>query len=330
MADASQMQRQHFLLSILADRKSGFTANELLNYASRAGYDVSKRTISRDIDDLSSSFLIYETEEAKEVRYFLEDRLHGLVELNLDEMITLYYLKEMVDAHASSDLATSAKAFLSKLISNLSSDKSTFISKFKDAIRVEHEQGQSADQLDVSMLQKLRDAIAEQQTIEICYYALINDEMTTRKVDPYFLELSEGNYKIVGHCHLRGCLRAFNVSRIKTLKLEKASFKKPENFYEEYVKGRFDKLAADQKENLKFKLWGNAAKLVKEYESRRADKITSVEHGKIIFERKAAITDDVIMWVLSYGDEIEVLEPQALKDKVLEKARGIVAVYLPS
>ena len=203
LADSSQIQRQHFLLSILADRKNGFTAKDLLKYAIRGGHDVSIRTISRDLDDLSTSFPIYETENDGETRYFLEDRLKGLVELNLDEMITLYYLREMVEAHASSDLATSAKFFINKLFSILSSEKSELISKFKDAIRVEQEKGNATNTLDVSMLQELRDAIAEQNTIAICYYALINDETTTRKVDPYFLELSEGNYKIVGNCHRR-------------------------------------------------------------------------------------------------------------------------------
>ena len=146
-------------------------------------------------------------------------------------------------------------------------------------------------------------------------------------MDPYFLELSEGNYKIVGYCHLRQGLRAFNVSRIETLRIEKTKFEKPKNFYEEYTKSRFDKLASDKTESLKLRLWGNAAKLVKEYESKRADKITVEKKGQILFERKAAITDDVVMWVLSYGDEIEVIEPQELKEKVLAKAKGILNNY---
>ena len=327
MSDSSQIQRQQYLLSILANNKNGFTVKDLLRYASHAGYEVSNRTITRDIDDLSKNFPIYEDEETGVTRYFLKDRLKGLVELNLDEMITLYYIGELVEAHAGGDLAASAKYFISKLLSTLASEKGEMMTKFRDAIRIEQEKGYSKNVLDVSMVQKIRDAIANQNSIEICYYALIKEETSKRKVDPYFLELSDGNYKVVGFCHLRGCLRAFNVSRIETLKIVDETFIKPENFYDEYVKGRFNKLSSDKKVKLKFRLWGNAAKLVKEYESNRSDKITSEPGKKILFEKEASITDDVVMWVLSYGDEIEVLEPIELRETVLEKARGILKNY---
>ena len=327
MSDSSQVQRQHFLLFVLADRKEGLTAKELLNYAKYGGYEVSSWTISRDIDDLSKNFPISESDSSGETRFYLESQLKGLIELNLDEMITLYYMREIVDAHASLDLATSTKYLINKLFSTLSHDKSEIISKFKDAIRVDQENANIDNTLDVSMLQKIRDAIASQNSIDICYHSFIKEEKSNRKVDPYFLELSDGNYKVVGHCYLRGCLRAFNVSRIETLKVLNETFKKPKNFYEEYVKGRFDKLSSDKKEKMKFRLWGNAAKLVKEYESKRADTITQEPDKMILFEKEAAITDDVVMWVLSYGDEIEVLEPIELREKVMGKAKGILKTY---
>jgi len=327
LADLSQIQRQHFLLSILANTKSGYTAKDLLHYATGAGYDVSSRTISRDIDDLSRSFPVYEEKCKGEICYFLADRLEGLVEFNLDELITLYYLKEIAEAHASSDLATSSVYLINKLLSKLSTDKFTLINTFKDAIRVDPEIANSKNTLDVTMLQKIRSAVANQSPIEICYSAFNTGETTTRRVDPYFLELSEGCYKIVGFCYLRNEFRAFNVSRIISMKVEDGKFEKPENFYEEYVEGRFDKLASGNKTTLKFCLWGQAARLVKEYESKRADKITDKPDGKIIFEKNAAVTHDVLMWVLSYGDEIEVIEPLELKEQVINAAKGILKNY---
>ncbi len=63
----------------------------------------------------------------------------------------------------------------------------------------------------------LRRAIAERRRIEIEYYSLGRDAMTSRAVDPARLLSHDGVWYLSGWCHRAGAERVFRVERIRTL-----------------------------------------------------------------------------------------------------------------
>ena len=69
MADARQIERQIHILSVLSESKQGYTVQELHHSMQKLGIDVSRKTIERDIDDISKLFYVYEEEGLKETRY---------------------------------------------------------------------------------------------------------------------------------------------------------------------------------------------------------------------------------------------------------------------
>jgi len=50
-------------------------------------------------------------------------------------------------------------------------------------------------------------------------YRPLDDAVSERKVDPYALVYTGGNWQLVGHCHLRGASRTFRVDRIERIKV---------------------------------------------------------------------------------------------------------------
>ena len=86
------------------------------------------------------------------------------------------------------------------------------------------EGAESADHVDVCLghapadtLADLRLAISERRQIEIEYYSLGRDAMTTRTVDPARLFSHDGGWYLSGWCHRAGGERVFGVDRIRTL-----------------------------------------------------------------------------------------------------------------
>lgn len=65
-------------------------------------------------------------------------------------------------------------------------------------------------------LPKLQAAIADRKTVVFMYYAIGRDEEQQRTVDPYGLQLVGDEWYLIGYCHLRGAVRTFRLSRIRS------------------------------------------------------------------------------------------------------------------
>ena len=129
-------------------------------------------------------------------------------------------------------------------------------------------------------------------------------------IDPYILEIREGCYHLIGFCHLRNELRDFRISRIRKMEMLEETFERPENFYEQYSQNRFEKMTGDEEVTLKIIFEGQTARYIKEYENYKADILTTLYDDRILFEKKASYTPDILRWVLRFGADAEVIEPE--------------------
>lgn len=64
-------------------------------------------------------------------------------------------------------------------------------------------------------LQRLQEAVAAGEQLELEYYSFARDEMTTRVVDPARVFHAFGEWYLAGYCHQAGADRLFRVDRIR-------------------------------------------------------------------------------------------------------------------
>ena len=64
-------------------------------------------------------------------------------------------------------------------------------------------------------LAKIEKAISQNKTIRFEYQSLARDTAEERRVDPYCLMLTRGDWYVVGHAHERGGIRVFKLGRIQ-------------------------------------------------------------------------------------------------------------------
>ena len=78
-----------------------------------------------------------------------------------------------------------------------------------------------------SVLASLRSAVDAHQQVEIDYYVYGRDERTRRVVDPYAVFNADGEWYLVGYCHLAEAERRFRIDRIRGLVPLDRSFDPP-------------------------------------------------------------------------------------------------------
>jgi proteasome accessory factor B len=167
--------------------------------------------------------------------------------------------------------------------------------------------------VNAAIFEALRSAASERKSIYVTYETFSTGETSRRLLDPYVLEVREGCWHVIGYCHLRDSVRDFRISRIKATEPADAKFAVPEDFYEQYQRTRFDKLAGQEICDIRVEFRGHAARLVREYHAQKADGLTQ-SGDAVVFVKRAAITPDLIQWLLSFGADAKVLEPRVLAD----------------
>lgn len=327
MADIRQAERQIHILSILSESKQGDTVQELHHSLQKLGIDVSRKTIERDIDNISKHFYVYEEEGSKETRYRADKLKIDNITFTLSELLSLYFLQQVIKPYQKLDVGKTASALLEKILERAPSIHQSFIDSVSDRFIVNPADVIPEKNLDENYIQTAREAIEKKYRLKIEYFSFSNDELTCRVIDPYILEIREGCYHLIGFCHLRNELRDFRISRIRKMEMLEETFERPENFYEQYSQNRFEKMTGDEEVTLKIIFEGQTARYIKEYENYKADKITNLDDDRILFEKKATYTPDILQWVLRFGADAEVIEPETLRFEVMWEARRMAQKY---
>lgn len=66
---------------------------------------------------------------------------------------------------------------------------------------------------------------------------------------------------------------------------------------------------------------------MKEYESKKADFLVEEKDGSLLFEKNTTMTPEILKWVLSFGSDVLVLEPETLREQVVQEAKKMVERY---
>lgn len=328
MRDVSQVERQLFILSLLSESKKGCTIEDIIRQLSIIGIAVSRRTIERDIDFISTgNFFVTEERRGREIYYKANKFAIKNVAFTPSELISLYFIKELLISYSALDIGITSSNLINRIMLNLPKPDKAYIEAISELLKVHQSYTGLEKDLSMEIINTIRRSIEKNEKLFIIYHSFHKDEITERIFDPYLIEICEGCYHLIGYCHYRNGIRDLRISRIKKAKPLDEKFKRPENFYENYKKDRFGKLAGEEEIELILKFNGEAARYIKEYEAAKADVLVEEGDGSLLFRKNTTLTPDIIQWILGFGEGVKVLKPVRVKDMVVEQIKGMVERY---
>lgn len=168
-------------------------------------------------------------------------------------------------------------------------------------------------------IELIRGAIEASHSVNFHYYAPSGE--TERIIDPYLLVFQWSSWYVWGYCRQRKDFRMFKLNRIQELRdtgehYEKRSLPPFECSPEDPYPVNFQVTAICGPE-IKWRL-------VEEF---GMDCFKEQEDGRLLFEAGFSSRENLFGWLLSMGDQIELIEPEEFREDMAELALEIYEKY---
>lgn len=150
------------------------------------------------------------------------------------------------------------------------------------------------------------------------------------EVRPYLLEPSLATHALylIGFDETRDALRTFKVERILDLSLTPRTFEAPDAAALADTLRRAWDIIADQPETeVVLRFDPSVAARVREATWHPSQQVREADDGSLEWRARVAGTIEIRLWILSWGDEVEVLAPPDLRDDVRGTLARAIARY---
>ena len=171
-------------------------------------------------------------------------------------------------------------------------------------------------------------ALLQRKKLQINFYSKGNNENTAREISPLRMIYYRDNWYLDAYCHLRDGLRSFAIDGIRTAEIldkkavDVSEKELKENFTESY--GIFSGKAT---KTCKLKFSPNRARWVST--ENWHPKQVGITHadGSYILEFPFNQDLELIMDIMKYGSDVEVLEPTDLREKIINLLQDNLNLY---
>lgn len=270
-------------------------------------FEVSVRTINRDIEDLCKAGIPLMTMQGYQGGIMIEKHY------KIDKVLfTPNELQSILVGLQAMD-TVSNKSYMTSFMEKLSlKDQPLF---FDNTLILD-----LASYYQIPLTQKIelmKQAIRDKHLLRFDYY--YEKGKTSRILEPYHLIFKWSSWYIFGYCHMKNDFRLFKLNRIENLTLQETTFQPRHieptllDFNNYFNQANFHLVALFEDSSM--------YRLVEEY---GADSFTKQADGKLHFERDFTNYSAMLQWILSFGSLVLPLAPQQLIDDVQMHAEKVI------
>ena len=318
-----QVTRQWYLLRRL-DGAQGATLQELVD-ALPDDYPKNSRTIRRDLEALETVGFPLVTDRVNgQTRWKLMEGFRDIPALGFSatELMALVFSRNLLKPLEGTEIQVSLSSALNKAAAALPPQGREYVREMEQVFSVGLGPHKNYRQ-HKETIDRISQAIAQAKTAQIRYYSASRNTTTRREVDPYRLWYAAGGLYLIAYCHLRKEVLMFAVERIRSITLTDHPYQLPLGFnVEEYIQ---DALIVMRGRRIEVELLfsKSAAGWVKDKLWHPSQETSRSKDGRLKMTLKVADTTELVGWILSFGSQVRVVRPEALREKVKEEAKQI-------
>jgi predicted DNA-binding transcriptional regulator YafY len=288
-------------------------------YSLAEEWETSYKTIQRDLD-----YMRYELDasieySAKERGYYYTEEQYQLPAIRICEsdLFAIYLADKLLAQYEGTPIYATLRSVFSKIEDSLpdkvatrsGSDQSLFtvLPPFATVILPE-------------VLVTVFDCLRTSTRLEIDYRSPGGEPMW-RRIDPYQGVRFEGDWYVVGYCHLRSAIRTFSLARIRSAIKGKEHFTRPASFdFRQLFGSHFGIHWGEDETEVRIHFSHHAAAYIRERQWHPSQVIDEQADGSLDLTLTVNHLLELKRWILSWGNEAQVVAPTELAEDLRRTA----------
>ncbi|GGP15937.1 helix-turn-helix transcriptional regulator [Oceanobacillus neutriphilus] len=265
-------------------------------------FQVSVRTIYRDIDTLTLAGIPIYSERGNNGGFFLAEKYKMNASLFTEE--EQKFIKN-ISRNINRMIRYPSVDMLEKKMDSYKSDNPVSSHYFFDF---------NSWNLDSNNLDRIDAALHQKRLVEFVYTS--KKKQTKRTVVPYHLIFKMNAWYLLGFCLEKEALRFFKLSRIRDLEMTEVNF--DESLHKKLSYQELEKMIDPErllkKEIIRLTFSLDAA--AKVYDYFQAEEITEQENNLLVAAQRI-INQELVDLLLSFGNHVKILGPSSLQTKII-------------
>lgn len=292
------------ILSILLQRET-VTAPELAEQ-----FEVSRRTINRDIEDLCRAGIPLVTRQGVNggISIMENYRLERTLLTNEEMRDILAGLRSLDSVNGTNRYGQLMEKLSAGASDFMTGDQSVLIDLsawYKDSL--------------VPKIERIREGIDRARRCEFLYFSPRGE--SRRRIEPYYLIFRWSSWYVWGWCEEKEDFRLFKLNRMDGLRLTPDGFERrnvpfPDLGEEKIFPGGI-RVKALFDPSCKWRL----------VEDFGAGCFEVQEDGRLLFHADYTNREELLIWLLTFRDKVELLEPENVREELKGTLRRVLEIY---
>ena len=325
------LTRQWELLKLLPSRAPGMTSRDICQRLRECGHDVSKRTVERDLALLENIFALSCNQKGKPYGwYWPQERAPALPGIALSEALTLRlledYIRPLVPAVMLQGLESRFSHARQKL--EVLSEENPSARWLSKVASVHPAMPLLSPQLDAGVVETVQRALLEDNKLACHYYSAHSNRTADHVLNPLGLVQRGQVTYLVATADPHTDVRLFAVHRIRSARQMEQACVAPEGFsLAGYVESEAMAFGTPTPIKLKARVSATIARIISETPLSEDMQLEGEGEERLL---TATVKDtwQLRWWALSHAGSLVVLEPEELKQALLEQLQDATKMYV--
>jgi predicted DNA-binding transcriptional regulator YafY len=288
--------------------------------------EVSRRTIYRDLAILEAAGIDVLYQPERQGYQLARNCWLQPTQLEANEALALLILSRMGCVQAPFGLQRHARSGLAKVVQSLPGDLRSRIAISSELIADEVADLELAPDRQ-SIHETILKALSQRTRLSLWHRDQECGAVLSTKLGLYRLARIRGRWCLVGHSTADRQIRVFEIAWIERLELTNEPYSIPPRFRLERFLEKSRPGESARRHEVKLRFTPHVAPEVRETPRSPGQRVDAGLDGTVDLSLDVEHLDEIVLWVIGFGDQVEVLQPEELRNAVGDWAERIARIY---
>ncbi len=316
----SRVHRLVRLITLLQSRP-GIDAEELMEELG-----VARRTLFRDFLGLKDAGIPVFHEKGKGYR-LAEGFFLPPINLEHVEVIGLLLLGRIAAADRSRPMTGPALSAIRKLVAAMPAEVREVAAGLIDTVDITADRSPTDGAAESRWYGVLQSCVDEGRACGIAYRAAADGQPLETELHPYVLHFVNRAWYVLGWSAAHDEVRVFKLVRFEAIEPNAVTFERPRGVVEAKLGNAWQLIPGGKEYDVELEFTAKVARNVVEVRWHRTQSHRLLKDGRARVRFRVDGVDEVAWWVCGYADQVKVLKPAALRERVRSMHAAALARY---